>query len=156
MTSTTPRIITIALATLAIAAPAATAMPVRDTTGVETSSLAGTTSAPKQDLRNADNRAPVYVAPAELAPKQDLRNADNRAPVYVPPAELAPNMVPPVVQHPYAADQLKPISSPVKATDGDDGTSPFVFIIPAVVLIAMLGAGVAFARTSRPARRSPA
>ena len=134
MTSTTPRIITIALATLAIAAPAATAMPVRDTTGVETSSLAGTTSAPKQDLRNADNRAPVYV----------------------PPAELAPNMVPPVVQHPYAADQLKPISSPVKATDGDDGTSPFVFIIPAVVLIAMLGAGVAFARTSRPARRSPA
>jgi hypothetical protein len=52
MPATTPRIITIALATLAVAAPAATAMPLRDHTG--TSRLAGTTSA--QDVRNPDNR----------------------------------------------------------------------------------------------------
>jgi hypothetical protein len=56
MTSTT-RMPTIALAILALAVPAASATPIRDN-GAQTSSLAGTTSAPKQDTRNADNRAP--------------------------------------------------------------------------------------------------
>ena len=84
MTSTT-RIITTALAMLAIAVPAASAMPLyehgdtatteRSTADIRTSSLAGTTSAPVQDLRNADQRAPQ---PAE--PTQDFRNPDNRAP----------------------------------------------------------------------------
>jgi hypothetical protein len=158
MTSTTPRIITLALASLAIAAPAATAMPMRDAAGVETSSLAGTTSK-QQDLAHLRASGGVYAAPAPAAPKQDVRNADNRAPRIVrplDPVQIAPNTTPPVVQHPYTADQLKPISSPVKATGGDDGTSPFVFIIPAVVLIGMAAAGFVYTRTSRTPRRSPA
>jgi hypothetical protein len=112
MTSTTTRIIiTSALAVLALAVPAASAMAQRGSDGVRTSSLAGTTSAPAQDLRNADNRAPRYVAP--------LRH----------PAPVAP------------------APKPVAATGG--GTSPLVYIIPSLVLVGMIGAAVAYARTPR-------
>jgi hypothetical protein len=55
MTTTTPRIITITLATLALAAPAAVARPVSDSGEVRTSSLAGTAD-PAQDLRSPDTR----------------------------------------------------------------------------------------------------
>ena len=125
MTSTTTRIITTALAILALAVPAASAMPIRDHAG--TSSLAGTTSAPKQDLRNADNRA------------------QGIAPVYVIPQQQPQTMRP--VAPPKAP-------APVATTDTDSGPSPLVFILPGLVLIAMLAAGVGFARTSqrRPAR----
>jgi hypothetical protein len=123
MTSTTTRIITTALAILALAAPVAGAMPIRDNEGVQTSSLAGTTSAPKQDLRNADQRAPGI----EAVPYQQPQT-----------------MAPVVLTHP------KPV------VVADDGPSPFVYIIPSVALIALLGAGFAFMRTSRPVRRSPA
>jgi hypothetical protein len=121
MTSTTTsiRTIVIALAVLALAVPAASAMPPRDHEGVQTSSLAGTTSSTYQDLRNADNTGPRYVAPLH-------RSA------------------------PVAAVDPKP----VVATGG--GTSPFVFIVPAIVLVAMLGAGVVYTRTVRPARGSVA
>jgi hypothetical protein len=150
MTTTTPRIITTALLALAIAAPTAAAMPIRDAEGVQTSSLAGTTSAPSQDLRGADARpGAVYQAPE--APSQDLRNPDNQGPRYQTPPDVAPI---PVQQSPYTADQLKPIATPAVADGGE--TSPFVYIIPALVVIAMIAAGVAFTRTSRPARRSPA
>jgi hypothetical protein len=157
MTSTTPRIITAALLTLAVAAPAATAMPVRDTEGVQTSSLAGTTS-PRQDLRGADARpGAVFQAPQAPpilpAPRQDMRNPDNQAPRYqAPAAKVAPI---PVQQSPYTADQLKPISTPVQATTDDD-PSPFVYIIPAVMLVALAATGFAFARTRRGTRKSPA
>ena len=130
MTSITPRIITIALLVLAVAAPVASARPLRDAEGVQTSSLAGTTSDTFQDLRNPDNRTPPVTT-------QDLRNPDNRVPIYVPPVTEAPR-----------------VTTPAVATD--DAPSPFVYIIPGVVLIAMLGAGIAFARTSRPARRTAA
>jgi hypothetical protein len=122
MTSTTPtRIITIALAVLALAAPAAVAMPLRDASGdIRTSSLAGTTAAPEQDLRNADNTAPRYVAPLKH------------------PAPVAPAAVKPVV------------------STGGGGIAPLALIIPGVVLVAMLGAGVVYLRTSRPARGSVA
>ena len=126
MTSTTPRIITTALLSLAVAAPAASAAPIRDSEGVQTSSLAGTVS-PRQDLRGADARP--QAVPLSWA-------------------------VPPVQQTPYTADQLKPISTPVAATDDDP--SPFVYIIPAVALVALGATGYAFARTRRSARRSPA
>jgi hypothetical protein len=122
MTSTTTRIITTALAILALAAPVASAMPIRDNAG--TSSLAGTTSAPKQDLRNADNRAP--------------RAEDGVARVYIPPQQ--PQTMKPVPP---------PKAAPVAATDTDDGTSPLVYILPGLVLIAMLAAGFSFARLSR-------
>ena len=52
MTSTTPRIVTIALAILALAVAAASAMPVHADVGVQTSSVPGTSSAPAQGLRN--------------------------------------------------------------------------------------------------------
>ena len=148
MTSTTPRIITAALLSLAVAAPAASAMPIYNE-GIQTSSLAGTTSAPRQDLRGADTRpGAVYQAPEV---PQDLRNPDNQAPRYqAPAAKVAPI---PVQQSPYSADQLKPISSPAVATDDDP--SPFVYIIPAVVLVALGATGFAFARTRRSTRKSP-
>ena len=161
MTSTT-RIITTALAMLAIAVPAASAMPLyehgdtatteRSTADIRTSSLAGTTSAPVQDLRNADQRAPQ---PAE--PTQDFRNPDNRAPGVEAAPEPTDTSRVPVQQSPYSADQLKPISTPQATPVADDGPSPFVYIIPSVVLIALLGAGFAFMKTtSRPVRRSAA
>jgi hypothetical protein len=114
MTSTTIRIITIALAMVAVAAPAATAMPVRDNSGVRTSSLAGT-STPKQDLRNADQRA-------------------------TPPVPLKPDVAAPVAR-----------SQPRRAAD-DGGPSPLAYIVPSLVLAAMLAAGVAYARSPRQAR----
>jgi hypothetical protein len=131
MTSTT-RIISIALATLAIAAPVASAMPTRDNGDIRTSSLAGTTSAPKQDLRNPDQQVPVV-------PKQDLRNPDQQVPVV--PQQQPQTMKPVVIkQSPQPAD--------------DDGSpSPLVYILPSLVLVAMLAAGYGYARMSRrPAR----
>ena len=122
-----PRIITIALAILALAVPAASAMPIRDN-GAQTSSLAGTTSAPKQDVRNPDNQAPG------IEPTQDLRNADNRVPAQ------QPQTIEPVVRTQPA---------PVK----NDGPSPLVFILPSLALIAMLAAATVYVRSSRqPAR----
>jgi hypothetical protein len=133
MTSTTPRIITVALLVLAVAAPVASARSLPDE-GVQTSSLAGTTSSTYQDLRGADARPQAVAA----VPDRDLRNADNRAPRYVPPViRVAPAPVQPTV-----------------ATDDDP--SPFVYIIPAIVLIALGATGFAFARTRRSTRRTAA
>jgi len=127
MTSTPTRIITITLATLALAAPAATAMPLRDA-DVPTSSLAGTTSASKQDLRNPDQQAP---APR---PYQDMRNPDQR-------------ITPPVPVTPYV-----PVELTRPAPVADDGPSPLVFIVPSLALVAMLAAAVIYTRSARPAR----
>jgi len=128
MASTTTRIITTTLALLALSAPVAGAMPIRDTEGVQTSSLAGTTSdGPRQELRNPDQRAPA------AKPYQDLRNPDRRAPVPVRPS--AP------VQ----------ITKPAPAAD-DGGPSPLVYIIPSLALVAMLGAAMIYTRSTRPAR----
>ena len=151
MTSTTPRILTIALVVLALAAPAASAMPLyehdgsssaRNSADIQTGSLAGTTSNPAQDLRNPDQQAPP---PQTVAPKQDLRNPDNQAPGIQP--------VPPA-QQPYT---YAPVELPKPApavVHHDTSPSPFWFIIPSVVLIALLGAAFAFLRTGRPVRRS--
>ena len=136
MTSTTPRIITVALLVLAVAAPMASARPLPDE-GVRTSSLAGTTSAPSQDLRGPDARPEAVPA----VPRQDLRNPDNLGPrVVAPLLRGAPNPV--------------AVSTPAVVTDDDP--SPFVYIIPAIVLIALGATGFAFARTRRSTRRSPA
>jgi hypothetical protein len=146
MTSTT-RIISIALATLAIAAPVASAMPTRDNGDIRTSSLAGTTSAPKQDLRNPDQQVPVV-------PKQDLRNPDQQVPV-VPRQDLRnPDQQVPVVPQ-QQPQTMKPVvikQSPQPADD-DGSPSPLVYILPSLVLVAMLAAGYGYARMSRrPAR----
>jgi hypothetical protein len=125
MTSITTRIITIALATLALATSVASAMPIRDNVGVQTSSLAGTTSAPAQDLRNADQRAPGIEAV---------------------PAQQPKTMAPVVRTQPQ----------PQPATADNDGPSPLVFILPSVLVIAMLVAASTYALTTRPVRRSPA
>ena len=128
MTSTTPRTVAAILTALALTAPVANAMPIRDADGTRTSSLAGT-PAPKQDVRNPDQQAP---APR---PYQDLRNPDQQAP--------------PVRVEPYAPVELtKP--APVAADDG--GPSPLVFILPSLALVAMLGGAVIYTRSSRPAR----
>jgi hypothetical protein len=128
MTSTTPRIITIALAILALAVPAASAMPIRDD-GVQTSSLAGTPSAPAQDLRNPDNQAPG------VKPTPDLRNKDKGL-----PAQQPQTMNPVVIETQPAPGK-------------NDGPSPLVFILPSLALIAMLAAATVYVRSSRqPAR----
>jgi hypothetical protein len=154
MTSTTPRILTIALATLALAAPAASAMPLyehdgsqsaRNSGDIQTGSLAGTTSDPTQDLRNPDQQVPL--PPQTVAPKQDLRNPDNQAPG-VQPA--------PPQQQPYTYAPVELPKAAPAVIHHDSDPSPFWFIIPSVVLIALLGAAYAFTRTSRPVRRSVA
>jgi hypothetical protein len=95
MTSTTTRIITIAVAVLALAVPTASAMSLRDHMG--TSSLAGTTSAPAQDLRNADNRAPRYVAPIAVKPaaqSQPVGTGGGTSPlVYIVPGLVLAGML---------------------------------------------------------------
>jgi hypothetical protein len=128
MTSTTTRIIITALAILALAAPIASAMPMRDgSPEIHTGSLAGTTSTPKQDLRN-ERGGPGIGA------------FDNsKANVYVVPAQQPQTMKP----------VAPPKAQPVATTDTDDGTSPLVYILPGLVLIAMLAAGFSFARMSR-------
>jgi len=128
MTSTTTSTVAVIVATLALTAPVANAMPMRDADdGSRTSSLAGA-PAPKQDLRNPDQQAP---APE---PKQDLRNPDQQAP--------------PVPLKPYAPVVL---TKPAPVTV-DDGPSPLVYIIPGLAVVAMLGAAVVYTRSSRPAR----
>jgi hypothetical protein len=134
MTSTTTRTVAVILAALALTAPVASAMPMRDAEdGSRTSSLAGT-PAPKQDLRNPDQQAP---APE---PKQDLRNPDQQAPA------------PPVPLKPYAPVEL---TKPAPVTV-DDGPSPLVFIVPSIALVAMLGAAALYVRSSRPRSSRPA
>jgi hypothetical protein len=122
MTSTTTRIITITLALIALSAPVAGAMPLRDRDGVQTSGLARTPW-PKQDLRNPDQQAP---APR---PYQDLRNPDQQAPPVSSP-------------EPVVRTQPVPV-----ATDG--GPSPLVWVLPSLALVAMLGAAVIYTRSSR-------
>ena len=152
MTSTS-RIITIALAALVLAVPAANAMPLyehgegkaapRSSADLRSSSLAGTPSGSLQDLRNPDQQAPK--PPAAVQPKQDLRNPDNQAPRVEPIPAQQPTTFAPV-------ERTKPVSVPAD----DNGPSPLVFILPSLVLIAMLGAATVYAKTSRPLRRSVA
>jgi hypothetical protein len=123
-----PRIITIALAILALAVPAASAMPIRDN-GVQTSSLAGTSSAPAQDLRNPDNRT------LAVKPTQDPANTDNGAPAQQPQT-----------MKPVAIETQR---APVK----EDGPSPLAFILPSLALLGMLAAATVYVRSSgQPAR----
>ena len=129
MTSTTTRTVAAILATLALTAPVASAMPLRDPDdGSRSSSLAGT-PALKQDLRNPDQQAPA------VEPKQDLRNPDQQAPA------------PPVPLKPYAPVT---VTKPAPVAD-DSGPSPLVIIIPSLALVAMLGAAVIYPRWSPPA-----
>jgi hypothetical protein len=144
MTSTTTRTVAVIVATLALTAPVASAMPMRDAAdGSRTSSLAGT-PAQTQDLRNPDQQAP---APE---PKQDLRNPDQQAPAPEPKQDLRnpDQQAPPVPLKPYAPVVL---TKPAPVTV-DDGPSPLVYIIPGLAVVAMLGAAVVYTRSSRPAR----
>jgi hypothetical protein len=125
MTSTPARIITVTLALLALSAPVAGAMPTEPAGGSQT---------PKQDLRNPDQQAP---GPRPFA-YQDLRNPDLRAPA------------PPVPVTPYEPVE---ITKPAPVAD-DGGPSPLVVIVPALAVVAMLGAAVIFTRSSRPAARA--
>ncbi len=147
MTSTTPRIITIALAMLAIAVPAASAMPMYEHGDTATTEPVHRRH-PHVEPRRHDVGAgagpaqPRPAAPQPAEPTQDLRNPDNRAPgVEAAPAPTDTSRIP-VQQSPYTPAQLKPISTPQAAPVADDGPSPFVYIIPSVVLIALLGAGI--------------
>ena len=128
MTSTTPRILTIALAILALGVPAASAMPVRDN-GAATSSQAGTFWAPAQDMRNPDNRAPgVEPTPVPANPHNGV------------PAQQPQTIKPVVIE-----------TQPARVKD--DGPSPLVFILPSLALIGMLAAATVYVRNSRqPAR----
>jgi len=68
----------------------------------------------------------------------------------------APVAIPPVQGYPYTAEQLKPLKAPQQpAPATDDGPSPSVFIIASVVLIALLGAGIALVKVSRSGRVTP-
>ena len=140
--TTTIRLITTALLALAVTAPIASARPVSpyppppwvQTTQQDRQgdSATGAASSPRQDLRNSDNRA---------ARPEDAKRY------------TAPVAIPPVEGYPRTAEPPKPpqaVQQPAPATD--DGPSPFVYIIPSVMLIGLLGAGYAFVKASRSDR----
>jgi hypothetical protein len=122
--------IIITLASLAIAAPAASAMVVDP---LPTSG----TSAPAQDLRNPDQRVPAQVADLSTsgtsAPAQDLRNPDQRVPAQVADLHASTAVA---AQHAQAGTPKSP---------DDDGISPLVFVLPSAALLAALGAATGFA-----------
>ncbi len=142
MTTTTIRLITTALLALAVTAPIASAKPVSPyppPPWVQTIEQHGrgdsdtsTASSPRQDLRNSDNRA---ARPEDATPRH-----------------TAPVAIPPVRGYPHTAEPVKPLKA---APATDDGPSPFVYIIPSVVLIGLLGAGFAFMQASRRGRPTP-
>jgi regulator of extracellular matrix RemA (YlzA/DUF370 family) len=143
-------IITAALAALAIAAPAATAMPVRE--HGSTSGEVGITTAPQQDHRSADARdastRPQTGTPS--TPGGDLRSADARdAGITTTTPRGLPTW--PVDPKPIASAPVND-AAPVAA---DDDTSPFVYILPGVLASLILAAGMGYAvRTSGRARRA--
>jgi hypothetical protein len=120
MTSTTPRIIVTALAVLAFAAPVAAAMPIDQHQGEHPS--AESSPAQTQDLRNPDQQAPRPTGRVH-SPGHPSQQPQSTKPVVITKTQPAP------------AD--------------DNGLSPFVYIVPSVVLIAMLAAGFGYARLSR-------
>ncbi len=126
--TTTIRLITTALLALAVTAPIASAKPV------------------------SPYPPPPWVQPIQ---HQDLRNSDNRAarPEDARQRHTAPVAIPPVQGYPRTAVQpTPPKAAQQSAPATDDGPSPFVYIIPSVVLIGLLGAGYAFMKASRSGR----
>jgi hypothetical protein len=149
-------IVAAALATLALAAPVATAMPERDEVGKS--------AAAQQDLRRADT-TDVSVRPQTHTPasdesvtpqtgtatlSQDFRSADARD-AGAKPAEPVPGLPTwPVDPEPIAP---APVETTPVAGDGD--TSPLVYILPGIALSLLLAAGLGYAvRTSGRARRA--
>jgi hypothetical protein len=137
------RIIIAAIATFAIVAPAATAMPSRDTLGA-------TSASPQQDRRGADARdASMTPQTATIAPGKDFRSPDARdaGTTAAEPVLGLPTW--PVNPEPIARAPLSP------AVVAHDGTSPFAYVLPGVLVSLLLVAGMAYAvRTSVRARRA--
>ena len=145
-------IATAALATLALAAPGATAMVDRD--GIGTTAPPQLCSRPStcaQDLRGADARdASVMPQTGMATPTQDFRTADAR--------DAGAKPVEPVPGLPTWATDPKPIA-PARVNAApvadDDDTSPFLYIIPGIALGLLLTAGLGYAvRTSGRTRRA--
>ena len=134
-------IVTAALATLALAAPVATAMPDRD--GV------GTTAAPQQDLRGADARnASVQPQTGTATLGQDFRTADARDAGATPSEPVVGLPTWPVDPEPIAPVETTPVA-------GDDDTSPLVYVLPGIAFSLLLAAGLGYAvRTSGRTRRA--
>ncbi len=137
MTSFTPRIITIALAILAFAAPVAGAAPIRDGS---------------PPITRPNQRAHVYVIPASAFKQQPATTAaahqakpsvsgtgDRSAHVYVIPASAFKQQPATTV----ATHHAKP------SVSGDSDPSPLVYILPSLALIAMFGAAAVYVRGSR-------
>ena len=121
------RVVAAVLSAFAIAAPAAVASPVD---GVRTSSLAGTTAAPRQDLRNPDNRGVESTQASQ-------------------PSLAGPPTWP---VHPQRFVQ---VNEPVAASDS--GTSALVYVLPGLAVALMVSAGAAYAiRVSAHGRRTRA
>jgi hypothetical protein len=125
------RCITIALTSLAIAAPAASAMV------VDPMPTSGSTG-PAQDLRNPDQRVPAQSV-------QDLRNPDQRV-----PAQSVQDM------HASTAIAAREAQPSASQSSSDDGVSPLVYVLPSAALLAALGAATGFAVSSGRFPRSHA
>ena len=141
-----PRIMIVvaaALATLAFAAPVATAMPERGAVGKP--------AAAQQDLRGDDAREASPTPQTGTATlSQDLRSADARD-AGAKPAEPVPGLPTwPVDPEPITPG---PVESAPVAGDGD--TSPLVYVLPGIALSLLLAAGLGYAvRTSGRGRRA--
>jgi hypothetical protein len=141
-----PRITIIAaaaLATLAFAAPVATAMPERGHVGKP--------AAAQQDPRGADARDASETSQTGTATlSQDLRSADARD-AGAKPAEPVPGL-------PTWSVDPEPITpAPVETSPvaGDGDTSPLVYVLPGIALSLLLAAGLGYAvHTSGRARRA--
>ena len=131
------RCITIALTSLAIAAPAASAM-VADP--LPTSG----TPVPSQDLRNPDQRVPAQSVAAVHA-STDLRNPDQRV-----PAQSVADM------HASTAVAAQQVQRTAPKVSEDDGTSPLVYVLPSAALLAALAAATGFAMSNGRFARSHA
>jgi hypothetical protein len=138
-----PHLTRMAAATVAIgfllAVPAANARPI-DAPAIQTSSLAGTTSETKQNLRGADAQG------APTTSKQNLRGADAQG------APAAPETNPGPPTWPVNPEPIGRVPAQPVAAGSDDGTSPLAYIVPIGAIALMLAAALAYAARPRRAR----
>jgi hypothetical protein len=130
----------------ALVAPAA-ASAQGDRASAQTSSLAGTTSAPSQDLRSADTRAGLATPTldeANPAPSQDLRSADARDTATPRVAPAAPDVT--VVKVP----QRGPVHSSQGTDWSDAGIGAGVML--GIILLGSAGTAAIVQRRRRAPR----
>jgi hypothetical protein len=149
------RAIAAALAALAIGAPAATAMPIRESVSAPSGEAA--TAPARQDPRGSVARdasvMPQTGTAAAAAQAANGTTTPREVPSYL--AGVHPTQRAPVPSHLAGLHPTQRAPVNAASADGGDGTSPLVYILPGVALSVMLAAAMGYAlRTSGRARRA--